>query len=246
MHNDQLYNLQPESKDTCEIKNIENVCNYADHNSEIETNNIVSLSNTIKDEIISISPLLNTEHSSVLKVCNKLKANMNVENDGQNNQLCSYQFKSRVSNDIKFKNICNKLEYNYKHINSNDLTWSTNRIKDTMGIDKYDLSGNINNDGKTTQSCGVVEFDTKGLNIELWNGIHHVGFQNLMTLQLECLSHFINGNNVFLHSYPCVGKSTICFISVLQRIDTSLNVCQAIILVPTLELSLSALKVLSL
>lgn len=227
------------------MKNIKNVSNCIDHNSVNETHNLINLTNVTKDEIISISPLLNTENYSLPKEYGEKKGNTDVEIHVQNNQLYNHQFESRINSEIKFKNVCNKLENIYNHVNSNKSTCSANILKDKIDTDKYNLSTYINNDEKTTESRGLVDFNNMGLNERLWNGIRYTGFQNLMTLQLECLSRFINGCNVFLHSYPCVGKSTICFISVLQRIDTSLNFCQAIILVPTLELSLSALKVLS-
>ncbi|VVC44474.1 Helicase, C-terminal,Helicase superfamily 1/2, ATP-binding domain,P-loop containing nucleoside [Cinara cedri] len=234
VHNVQLCSQQSESKDMFEIKNIENVNNF-----ENKTHNLFNLNNATEEKFEIISLLPDTKNSCALKECDQKQGKLDVEVHMQNYQSCSYQSGSKNNSNINLKNVCNKLEYNYTNINPNNSICSTDILKNT---NDNDLSTCIKNNEKSIQPCGVGEFNIRDLNAELWNGIHHAGFQNLMTSQLECISHFINGCNVFLHSYPCVGKSTICFISVLQKIDTTLNVCQAIILVPTLQLSLSTLK----
>lgn len=88
------------------------------------------------------------------------------------------------------------------------------------------------------------ESNIKNLKKELIKGITKHGFQDLTTLQKQFLSHSIAKSDIIFYSYPCIGKTTMCLISVLQRINTSLNHCQAIILVPSLELAFSTQKVI--
>jgi len=149
---------------------------------------------------------------------------------------------------MSFKNICSPVI----HHNENEIFntfCSNNKVKITSSLfnieelnnylaNTNDNLSSINNNEK----CMLLN-RTIDLKDELLNGIHQHGIQNLMSSQQQCLSHYINGRDVILHSYPCMGKSTVCFISVLQRINTSLNECQAIVFVPTLELALSAQKV---
>jgi len=115
------------------------------------------------------------------------------------------------------------------------------RERDNMSIDVNAKPFSI--DGAEKSKHYTDELTALNLNVKLLNGIHQHGIKDLMPLQLKCLFHCINRRDVIFHSYPCIGKSTVGFISVLQMIDTNLNECQAIVLVPTLELALSAQKV---
>lgn len=179
----------------------------------------------------------------------------------QNNQLFNHQFESKDISEIKsYENICNDVDQSDKNeihepicsisISKSDLVIKSS-ILNTENLfvsrecsDKLIDEPSSSNDDDKSKSY-KDEFSIVDLNVELLNGIHQHGIQELMTLQLKFMSFFINKRDIIFHSYPCIGKSTVCFISVLQTIDTNLNECQAVILVPTLELALSAQKVCS-
>ncbi|XP_026822523.1 protein PFC0760c-like [Rhopalosiphum maidis] len=234
--NDHLCNHQFESKGIIEIKNIENVCNDIDIKSE-------SIVQQYENKIMS-SSLSSTNDSNISNKFIELKVNTEKES-----QVYIHQFESINSSKIKScltKNIYNENENNpvcpydeVKITTSLPNTECSNvpNKSNNLFTNINDKVSSINNNEKPILICRTIN-----LKDELLNGIHQYGIQDLTSLQQQCMSHCINGCDVIFHSYPCVGKSTVCLISVLQRINTSLNECQAIILVPTLELALSAQK----
>lgn len=237
--------------------------NEKKENIEIDTNKQNGqLTNVSKNEIECKPLILSTEDIS--KDCNDQKKNLVVETHVQNNKLCEQQIESiEIFNENKdFENICNYVENNFENeIHNpicltnvteieNEIMSSLLNVEASSVTKRYnDLSASADelsstdNNGKSLQPCLVDKFNIMDLNVELLNGIHHHGFENLMPLQQQFLFHFTNGRDIIFHSYPCIGKSTMCLISVLQNINTSLNECQAIVLVPTIELALFALKV---
>lgn len=248
IQNDQLYNYQLKLKDISEIESLESVGN-AKHSYKNENHNPVYLSNHLNNEIEMKLSILNIEDSTISKKYNESKVNIEVETQGIK-EIKSFE---NVPIDID----CSYIHEIHSSVCSSDSLNDEIKIKSSLlNIDDSNISrecndlltnvnhgtlSSINTDEKSI--CYLSEFNTMGLKIELLNGIHLYGFQNLTALQLKYLPYCINGRNIIFHSYPCVGKSTMCFISLLQRIDTSLNICQAIVLVPTLELALSAQKV---
>ncbi|CAH1737211.1 uncharacterized protein LOC114126377 [Aphis gossypii] len=248
--NEHLCNHQFKSKDISEIKNLETVCNDINYKYEREIHNPVYSNNVqqYEDKIIS-SLLSSTNDSNVSQQFIEKKINTVVES-----QVCIHQFESKCSNEMKsYKNICNAvIHYNENEVNnsvcSNNKVEIISSLLNTEGSNTpkelnnlftniNDKLSSVNNNEKPILLCHTID-----LKDELLNGINQYGIQDLMPLQQQCMFHCINGRDVIFHSYPCVGKSTMCLISVLQRINTSLNECQAIVLVPTLELALSAQK----
>lgn len=259
VENDYLCNHQFESNDISEIKSFENTCHDNDPSYEIEIHNPVLPNNVLKYEVEIISPC-NTEDSKVSDKSIKQKVNAEFESQEINDQLCKEKLNSKYISEIKSsKNFCkdNTIVNNnccYENKIQNPIC-PNNEVKTTSSLLNTECSNiprefnylftNINDElssinNNVKQSCCTI-----GLKDELLNGIHQHGIQDLMSLQQQCMSHFINGRDVIFYSYPCVGKSTACLISVLQRINTGLNECQAVVLVPTLELALSAQKVLN-
>jgi len=252
--NNNLCINQFQSKDIIEIKYLENVCDDNDHSYENETHYPVFPNNVQTHEVEITSSLPSTTEDS--NVPNKLieqKGNTEGEIQVYNGQLFNHQFESKYISDIKSsKNICNSVI----HYNENEIhnpVCPNNKVKLTSSLFNTEELNNLltNTNDKLSsinnnKTPNMLLYHTIDLKDELLNGIHQHGIQDLMSLQQQCMSHYINGRDVILHSYPCVGKSTVCLISVLQRINTSLNECQAIVLVPTLELALSAQKVFSL
>lgn len=260
VENDHSYEFHLKPKNINEIKSFEDVFNNVDNNNINEINNSISTNIFLNDQ--SNSLLLNTKGSNIFRECNEEKINNEVKAHVQKDQSYFNQSKSMVTSDSDITNpekTLNNLDYN--EINRN-LVYQTNVPKDDvnsllLNIKSYnifkdydDLSYNINtniyfnDDHKKPLQLGSIHgFNTLGLNDELLNGIYQHGFQKLLAFQHKYISHCINKRDVIIHSYPCVGKSTMCFISVLQKIDTSINECQAIILVSTLELALLAQRV---
>lgn len=252
--NEHLCNHQFGSIDISEIKNLETVCNDIDYKYERKIHNPVFPNNVQQYEDKIISSLLSSSNDS--NVSNKFiekKVNTVVES-----QVYIHQFESKYSNGMKsYKNICNAvIHHNENKVNnsvcSNNKVKITSSLLNTEGSNTpkelnnlftniNDKLSSVNNNEKPIILCHTVD-----LKDELLNGINQYGIQDLMPLQQQFMFHCINGCDVIFHSYPCVGKSTMCLISVLQRVNTSLNECQAIILVPTLELAVSAQKVCSL
>lgn len=263
LQNNQLYNEQIESNNMIEIKCFESICKDVNHNCKNEFNNLVSSINSSTaqsmNEIEINSSLLKIDHTKLSKECNDSELNKEEEFHLQNELLCNHQRES------KFESVHNGVDYNYhKNENPNPVSstdFSMDEIK--MKSELLNAAGSLlhvsregdnllTNDNNVKlsslnkndkQSCHI---DDLHLNVELLNGIHQHGIQDLMTLQLQCISHCVKGRDIIFYSYPCVGKSIMCFISVLQKIDTSINECQAIVLVPTLVLALSAQKVICL
>lgn len=231
-----------------EIESFESISK--DHCNKNEINNPVCSVNNSNDEIKIQLSLLNIEDSTILlKECNEPKVIKEVETQDVN-EIESFE---NVFNDMVHR--CNDEIYDpvcSVNISNDEIKIKSLSLLNTEDSSVLrecnDLSANINgtqssvvNDEKSI--CYLKEFNTIDLKVELLNGIHQHGYQNLMTLQRQYLSNFISGRDIIFHSYPYVGKSTMCFISLLQRIDTSLDKCQAIVLVSTFELALSVQKV---
>lgn len=220
-----------------EIKSLENNCNDVDSNYE---NEIHKPGCTVNVDVCG-NLLSFTEF-------NGSKENLNVEIEVQNNDSCIRQFESKDIVEVKsLEIICN---HSYESETHNPVC-PNNKVKITSFFNTEEFNNSLTNINDKLSSINNNEkpmllYHTINLKDELLNGIHRHGIQDLMSLQQQCMFHYINGRDVIFHSYPCIGKSTVCLISVLQRINTSLNECQAIILVPTLELALSAQKVFSL
>lgn len=259
LQNNQLCNEQSESKNIIENKDFGSIYNSVDHNNKSEHNNLLgSINDSIAQSINEVeinSSLLNIDPTRVSLKCNDSKVNKEVEFNLQNELLCNHQLESK-----HFRSVHNEVDYthNYKNrshssVSSTDAPMDEIKLKSVYSA--ADSSVPRNNDNLLTNDASInislnnddeqsYHINDLHLDVELLNGIHQHGIQDLMTLQLQCISHCIKGRDIIFYSYPCVGKSTICFISVLHKIDLSINECQAIVLVPTLVLALSAQKVI--
>lgn len=270
--NDQLLsNYSIELKENSEVKHFMNVNSHnLDHNYKTDIHNPVCSTIILKDKTEIESSFSINHDWSELKENSEVK--MHVQDDLSCSDLTELKESCRVNN---IENVvCNDVDDNLKNevynpvglvnnLKDEDVIKSSlintkcssilrecNEPKVNIEVDIHDMLNNqlcnlFESDKMPMQLCCSDEFNNLGLNFQLSNGIHQHGFHRLMTLQQQCISHCINGRDIVLHSYPCAGKSIMCLISVLQRINTSFNECQAIILVPTLELALFTQKVLS-
>lgn len=100
--------------------------------------------------------------------------------------------------------------------------------------------------------CNIAQIDCEeiidnfeGLNLkeELLHGIYNYGFKNPLAIQQRAISSCIKGYNVFVQSPSGSGKTVTLIISVLQKIDTNLNQCQALIVTPRQDVVMDIQKV---
>jgi len=78
---------------------------------------------------------------------------------------------------------------------------------------------------------------------QMLSSIYGRGFEKPLPVQQRAIMPCIMGHDVIIQS-PCgTGKTTSVLITILQKIDTSLNECQALILTPTRDLALKIQKV---
>lgn len=230
-----------------ESKELNKIKNFEDCNDKNVIHKSICSANVTKSELSIKSSLFKTEE--VLKECDTQKGNVDIcevldtPTHVQNDKLCN-TFKpeeSCVNIDFKNETLINSLLFNTDSESSSVLK-EFNDLSTSINIEQ----SVYNNDETSTGSNFINEFGDISLNVNLLKGIQQHGYQNLTTLQQKCLYHCMNGQDIIFYSYPCVGKSTMCVISVLERINTSLNECQAIFIVPTFKQALSTEKVFSL
>ncbi|XP_022169422.1 eukaryotic initiation factor 4A-I-like, partial [Myzus persicae] len=104
---------------------------------------------------------------------------------------------------------------------------------------KMDVGGTIDSDWNVV----VDNFHDMNLKEELLRGIYQYGFEKPSSTQLRIFLSCIMGHDIIVQTQSGVGKTTAVVISILQQIDTSLNECQALILVPSVELARQIQKV---
>jgi translation initiation factor 4A len=97
---------------------------------------------------------------------------------------------------------------------------------------------------ESNQKEVVYNFDEMGLKAELLRGIYVFGFEKPSAIQQRTILPCINGHDVIVQAQSGTGKTTSVLISILQNIDTSLNECQALILVPSHKLAQQIEKVI--
>ncbi|KAF9354292.1 translation initiation factor eIF4A [Mortierella sp. AD094] len=71
---------------------------------------------------------------------------------------------------------------------------------------------------------------------ELLRGIYEIGYESPWTLQQNAIMTILQGHDVILHRRAGSGKSVAFTIPALQKLDTSNNQCQVLILVDSREL----------
>lgn len=93
------------------------------------------------------------------------------------------------------------------------------------------------------ETADVDTFDKMGLKDELLRGIYAYGFEKPSAIQQRAILPCISGKDVIAQAQSGTGKTATFVISILQRIDTTVNECQALILAPTRELAQQIQKV---
>lgn len=98
----------------------------------------------------------------------------------------------------------------------------------------------------TMQPEGIIEstwdevydnFDDMDLKTELLRGIYGYGFERPSAIQQRAIMPCVKGHDVIAQAQSGTGKTATFAISILERIDTTVRDCQALILAPTRELA---------
>lgn len=85
---------------------------------------------------------------------------------------------------------------------------------------------------------GIAEgFDQMGLKEKLVRGIYSFGFEKPSLIQSRAIVPCCTGRDVIAQAQSGTGKTATFCISVLQRIDESVEKVQALIMAPTRELA---------
>lgn len=87
------------------------------------------------------------------------------------------------------------------------------------------------------------DFESYGLRRELLMGIFEMGFERPSPIQEESIPVSLLGRDILARAKNGTGKTAAFVIPVLQRIDTTVDAIQALILVPTRELALQTSQV---
>merc|ERR1719291_1340811 len=86
-------------------------------------------------------------------------------------------------------------------------------------------------------------FDEMNLKEELLRGIYAYGFEKPSAIQQRAIVPCIKGLDVIAQAQSGTGKTATFSIAILEKIDTGLRECQALILAPTRELAQQIQKV---
>lgn len=89
----------------------------------------------------------------------------------------------------------------------------------------------------------ISEFDELGISQELLRGIVSVGFERPSPVQRKAILPFLDGHDVIAQAQSGTGKTATFLISVLQKIDPSINGVQAFVISHTHELADQTYKI---
>merc|ERR1712212_602112 len=109
----------------------------------------------------------------------------------------------------------------------------------------YDGPAGMDPDGLIESNWEEIceNFDDMNLKEELLRGIYAYGFEKPSAIQQRAIVPCIKGMDVIAQAQSGTGKTATFSIAILEKIDTSLRECQALILAPTRELAQQIQKV---
>merc|ERR1719403_702653 len=109
----------------------------------------------------------------------------------------------------------------------------------------YDGPAGMDPDGLIESNWDEVceNFDDMNLKEELLRGIYAYGFEKPSAIQSRAIVPCIKGMDVIAQAQSGTGKTATFSIAILEKIDTGLRECQALILAPTRELAQQIQKV---
>merc|ERR1711942_227453 len=120
--------------------------------------------------------------------------------------------------------------------------WNSERPKEEG---KYEGPAGMEPDGVIDSNWDEVceNFDDMNLKEELLRGIYAYGFEKPSAIQQRAIVPCIKGMDVIAQAQSGTGKTATFSIAILEKIDTGLRECQALILAPTRELAQQIQKV---
>merc|ERR1712014_192743 len=121
--------------------------------------------------------------------------------------------------------------------------WNSDRPREEER--KYDGPAGMDPDGVIDSNWEEVceNFDDMNLKEELLRGIYAYGFEKPSAIQQRAIVPCIKGPDVIAQAQSGTGKTATFSIAILEKIDTGLRECQALILAPTRELAQQIQKV---
>merc|ERR1712209_139954 len=122
--------------------------------------------------------------------------------------------------------------------------WNSDRPRESEER-KYDGPAGMDPDGVIDSNWEEVceNFDDMNLREELLRGIYAYGFEKPSAIQQRAIVPCIKGMDVIAQAQSGTGKTATFSIAILEKIDTGLRECQALILAPTRELAQQIQKV---
>jgi len=126
-------------------------------------------------------------------------------------------------------------------ISRND-EWNSDRPQEER---KYDGPAGMDPDGVIDSNWDEIceNFDDMSLKEELLRGIYAYGFEKPSAIQQRAIVPCIKGMDVIAQAQSGTGKTATFSIAILEKIDTGLRECQALLLAPTRELAQQIQKV---
>jgi len=91
----------------------------------------------------------------------------------------------------------------------------------------------------------INTWDDLNLKTDLLRGIYAYGFENPSDIQKKAIYPIINDNDVIAQAQSGSGKTGTFSISALQRVDTTINETQILIIAPTRELAIQIYNVIT-
>merc|ERR1712227_96730 len=122
--------------------------------------------------------------------------------------------------------------------------WNSDRPRESEER-KYDGPAGMDPDGVIDSNWEEIceNFDDMNLREELLRGIYAYGFEKPSAIQQRAIVPCIKGMDVIAQAQSGTGKTATFSIAILEKIDTGLRECQALILAPTRELAQQIQKV---
>merc|ERR1712227_612509 len=122
--------------------------------------------------------------------------------------------------------------------------WNSDRPRESEER-KYDGPAGMDPDGVIASHREEICEDFADMNLreELLRGIYAYGFEKPSAIQSRAIVPCIKGMDVIAQAQSGTGKTATFSIAILEKIDTGLRECQALILAPTRELAQQIQKV---
>jgi len=120
---------------------------------------------------------------------------------------------------------------------SSNVEWESNRPSQST-LESDGPAGMAPDGAIETNWDEVIEsFDDMGLKEQLLRGVYGYGFEKPSAIQQKAIGACIKGHDVIAQAQSGTGKTATFTISILQRVNTKIDECQALILAPTRELA---------